>query len=312
MIASTKAIKPYTITSGTPYFNNAGDLFMGTVGDQVVIEWPHSIKGLTGFSKILPHIYSTDFGLNQISSLGVLVEYDLDKGSGYSDTWETLNSHSGLNNLVDETGISANGVRPKFRLTARQGLKYTSQSSQFVIGETIQNATSNPSATAVVVADESVTSTTGTLIVSNVTGEWLTTNTIYSTAGTTRATITATNANVFFPQPTSKITAFRLFTDVDLDTAYNYAFTTATLKLTGLVAGSEVRVFKTSDMSEVAGIEANPTSTFQIDYDYYNDTNVYIVVIKDNYIPIRLENQVLSSSGLTIPIQQQFDRQYQE
>jgi hypothetical protein len=464
MIASTKASKPYTITSGSPYFTNEGNLALTTAGDQVVFEWPHFIKGLTGFTKRLPHIYATDMGLNLATSLCALIEYDLDKGSGYSGTWKQLNGFDGMSNISAETGISpSTGVRPKFRVTARPGLKYAVKECQFVPGWTIQNAASSPTATAVVVADEIVTGVTGTLIVSSITGEWLPTNTIYSgtmnsvatattnatatttgsnitgttftvgtqtggtvaagmvltgtgvTAGTyiisnisgsgsgstwlvsnshagtgsqsingtnnlitlnsnanffvgagvklvgttfggpvsgttyyvsevigstqiaiattynnslvatnqalttasgsvpiagAHSTITAVNTSfVFAPQPISRLNSLRIFTENNTSTDYNYAYSTAALTLTGLKTNSEVRVYRSSDMFELGGTESSGT-TFTLNYDYYSDTNAYIVIHSLDYIPIRLENITLGASNQTIPIQQQRDRQY--
>jgi hypothetical protein len=312
MTPSAKATKPYTVISGTPFFSNRGELFFRAPGDQLVIEWPHFIKGVTGFDKRLPHVYGTDVGLDLVTSLGVLVEYDLDKGSGYSGSWKRLTAN--INNLATETGIDPSvGVRPKFRLTARQGLKYTGQSSQFVVGETIYNANTIPAATASFVVDEDEVSgaaTTGTLIVSSVTGVWGTANTMYSSAGATRATITATNADVFFPQPTSNIAGIRLFTlndNVDQDNLYPYS--RPFINITGLQAGSEVRIFRTSDSFEIAGIESSGTS-FSAQYDYYADTNVYVVVHSLGYRTIRLNNQVLGANGYSLLVQQELDRWY--
>lgn len=464
MIGSTKTTKPYTITGGAPYFDNIGNLFFSTVNDQLVIEWPHIIKGITGFAKRIPHVFGTDVGLSPVTSLGVLVEYDLDKGSGYSGTWKRLTSVDGLNNLAAETGISAlTGVKPKFRLSARAGLKYTGQTSQFVVGRTIQNSIVNPTATAVIVEDEITgATTTGSLIVDSITGEWVTTNTIFSgtvnttatatvnatatmltstisgttltvgtvsagtvtagmvltgtgvTAGTyiisnisgsgngstwlvsksqtvasttitgtnnlvtigtnanmyigmavqltgttfgsvaaattyyvsevigstqialattyanaiattnitvttasgsmplaeIHSTITATNTiGVFFPQPTSRITAIRLFTTCDTDVANNYAFTTPQLTITGLKPDSEVRVYRASDGLELMGTESSGT-TFSAPYEYTTDTTVFVVVHALNWISLRLEDQVLGATGLSILVQQQKDRQY--
>lgn len=462
MIASSKPVKPYTITSGTPFFDNLGNLFFDSTSDQIVIEWPHFIKGVTGFSERMPHVYGTDVGLSPVTSLGALIEYDLNKGSGYSGTWKTLNNSTGLNNLAAETGISASaGFKPKFRITMRRGLKYTGQVSQFVVGRTIQNAITNPTATAVIVDDETVTAnTTGTLIIDSVTGEWVATDTIYSgtvntgftatatatatmptssisgttltvgtvsggtvdpgmvltgtgvTAGTyiisnisgsgagstwlvsksqtvtsttitgtnnlmtvgsnanmyigqairtavtigsvaaattyyisevigstqiaiatsyanaiattnvtltnasgtttvaeIHSTITATNGFALFPQPTSKLTAIRLFTECDPSTGNNYSFSNPTLTLTGLKADSEVRVYRESDGLELMGTESSGT-TFSAQYEHSSDIPVYIVVHSLNWISIRLDGQVLTGDGLTIPIQQQRDRQY--
>ena len=192
LLSSTKVNKPYTFTSGSPIFTNDGNLALQSAGDQVIIEWTHFIKGITGFSKRMPHIYTTDLGLSVVTGLCVLIEYDLNKGAGYSGVWKQVNGYDGLTNLSSETGISPSvGVKPKFRITARNGLKYTAQTCQFVPGWTIQNTITNPTATAIVVADETTTATTtGTIVVSNIVGEWLPTNTIWS--GTLNTTATNT------------------------------------------------------------------------------------------------------------------------
>jgi hypothetical protein len=121
-----------------------------------------------------------------------LIEYDLNKGSGYSGLWKKVNGTAGMVNLAAETGIDPSiGVKPKFRITTRPGLKYTAQTCQFVVGYGIQNAIINPTATAIVIDDETTAaSSTGTLVVSNIVGEWLPNNTIWSSTINTTATAT--------------------------------------------------------------------------------------------------------------------------
>ena len=279
MSPSTKATKPYSFPQGTTaYFDNYGRLYFQTAGstpDQVIIEWPNYIKGITSFDKKAPHVFTNDLGLSTWTGIGVLIEYDLDKGTGYSNVWKRLTGT--CDNIAAETGINpAIGVKIKLRLTARQGLKYTGQSSSFVVGETIWNASSSPTATAVVVEDEDV-GTTGTLIVSGGTGTWTPAQTtIYSTAGATRATVTLTNSVIFFPQPTSYVAGIKIYTNNDTD--YRYPLATPTLTLTGLKAGSEVRILRTSDSFEMGGIETSGTS-FAATYDYSEDIPVNIIIL---------------------------------
>lgn len=464
LIASAKSTKPYTITSGSPFFTNDGNLAMQAVGDQIVIEWTHFIKGVTGFSKRMPHIYTTDLGLSNVSSLGVLIEYDLNKGSGYSDVWKTMNSSVGLNNLSSETGINPSiGFKPKFRITTRPALKYTAQSAQFVAGWTIQNAITSPTATAIVVADETITSSaTGTLVVSNIVGEWLPTNTIWSgtvntvATATTNATATTTGSNitgttftvgtqtagvvapgmvltgtgvttgtyivsnisgsgngstwlvnishtgtgsqsitgtnnlvtintnagmivgmgiqfiggtfggfssattyyvsevigsnqiaiattfanslvasnialstasgsvpcaavhslitavntsfVFAPQPTSRLNSFRIFTEIDNDKTYNYAFSSATLTLTGLVAGTDVVVLKAGTTTIIESIDQISGTSWG--FTYTVQENVDIGIIKPGYVPLYIRNYALGSTNASLPIAQSIDRNY--
>jgi hypothetical protein len=82
----------------------------------------------------------------------------------------------------------------------------------------------------------------------------------------------------------------------------------AKLELTGLIAGSEVRVYRTSDEAELAGIEASET-TFSYTYEWSSNFDVDIVVFRIDYIPVRL-TLALTSTGLSAPIQQRFDRVY--
>ncbi len=86
--------------------------------------------------------------------------------------------------------------------------------------------------------------------------------------------------------------------------------TSASLTLTGLQANSEVRIYRASDMVEITGIE-NSGTTFTYNYDHVGiDTPIVIVIHALSYINIRLEGLSLTSSGLTVPIQQQIDRQF--
>lgn len=85
----------------------------------------------------------------------------------------------------------------------------------------------------------------------------------------------------------------------------------ATLELTGLKPNSEVRIFRASDDHELAGVEDSTTS-FSYQYEHTGtDTDVYIVVHSLGWLPIRYEGISLTSDGLSIPIQQTIDRQYQ-
>ena len=82
-----------------------------------------------------------------------------------------------------------------------------------------------------------------------------------------------------------------------------------TLELTGLHAGSEIRIYKSSDMSELAGVEDSLT-TYTWDFVVTGTLTVDIVIMHLNYNYIRMNNIVLSTGNVTIPIQQVFDRNY--
>lgn len=82
-----------------------------------------------------------------------------------------------------------------------------------------------------------------------------------------------------------------------------------TLELTDLQTNSEVRIFSKPAYVELAGVE-NSTDTFTYNYNYTGDTNVDIVVHHLQYQYILLEDITLGSNGVSIPIQQQIDRNY--
>ena len=91
---------------------------------------------------------------------------------------------------------------------------------------------------------------------------------------------------------------------VDYVPPVQYTFT-----LTGIHTGSEVRIYKTSDSSELAGVESSGTS-FSYNYIHTGDIGVYVVVFHTSYNPIFLEGLTLAAANQSIPIQQIFDRQY--
>jgi len=82
-----------------------------------------------------------------------------------------------------------------------------------------------------------------------------------------------------------------------------------TLELTDLQLDSEVRIFSKPAYVELAGVE-NSTDTFIYNYNYTGDTTVDIVVHHLEYQYILLEDITLGSNGVSIPIQQQIDRNY--
>jgi hypothetical protein len=95
----------YQILSGTPAFTAQGALAMRTLGDQIQATWPWYIKGWTGL---------TSMALTGVNTTNHTVEYDLDKGAGFSGTFKVLSNA----NLALETGIDpVIGFKPRIRIT---------------------------------------------------------------------------------------------------------------------------------------------------------------------------------------------------
>jgi hypothetical protein len=89
------------------------------------------------------------------------------------------------------------------------------------------------------------------------------------------------------------------------------------LTLTGMVSGSEVRIYLHGTTTELTGIDlvdtlddTGITYKFSYSYNYAEDTYVDIVVHNVDYIYYRIDNLLLSPSNTSIPIDQQFDRNY--
>ncbi len=94
------------------------------------------------------------------------------------------------------------------------------------------------------------------------------------------------------------------------DGTYYIPPVSASVTLTGVNLGSEVRIYKVSDDSELSGIESTISTTFTYSYQYTSDIPIYIVIFALTSQPIRLLT-TLTSSNSTIPIQQTVDRVYE-
>jgi hypothetical protein len=83
-----------------------------------------------------------------------------------------------------------------------------------------------------------------------------------------------------------------------------------TLSLTGLRNPSEVRVFSAGTTTEVAGQENVTGGTFAWQFDPGVVSAVDVAVLSLGYQNMRLTSVTLALADLTVPIQQQIDRQY--
>lgn len=80
-----------------------------------------------------------------------------------------------------------------------------------------------------------------------------------------------------------------------------------TLITSPLVAGSEVRVYESGTANEVGGTESSGTS-FNTSISV---STVDVVIIKNDYEYIRVNNLDMSSGDVSLPVSQQFDRNYE-
>jgi hypothetical protein len=86
----------------------------------------------------------------------------------------------------------------------------------------------------------------------------------------------------------------------------------AQLEFTGLANNTEVRVYNGTDPSttiEIGGIENTTNGSFSMLHSIAGNTG-YVVLHSLGYVPIKL-NLTFSANNISIPIQQQFDRNYE-
>lgn len=83
-----------------------------------------------------------------------------------------------------------------------------------------------------------------------------------------------------------------------------------TLTLTGLKTNTEVRIFIAGTQTEIAGQEDIDSGTFSWLFDPEANPSVDISILSLGYQNTRLLSVALTLADLTIPIQQQVDRQY--
>jgi hypothetical protein len=300
--ASAEDTPPYTVISGTPAFSNNGRLYLRTAGDSIEIEWPYRIYGVSSFRDITPKKNGLDLGSNLDILESLLVEFAVDTGSGYS-AYQTATPA----NLAATSVSTSAGFLFKLKITARAGMLYTSQTNSFVVGEVIEGATSGATAT---VDEDYDLGTTGTIILSNITGTFFPGELIRRASDDqARATNVATNTQfALFPSFNSYIDGLEIYTNTV--GPGDYPGRTVDLVLTNVVVGSRYYVYKTSDQTLLgSGTAASSTVTIS-DVEYVADFGITIRVRKSSAAPkyVPLETQAtVNSAGATVYIGQQLD-----
>lgn len=82
------------------------------------------------------------------------------------------------------------------------------------------------------------------------------------------------------------------------------------ISITGLITGSEVKIYNELTNTEFAGVESAVSSTQTFSYIYTPGVTVTIVVFKEDYVPIRLTGMLLTDTPQSVQVQQRFDRVY--
>ncbi len=303
--ASVAETPPYTILSGSPAFSNSGRLYFRTAGDSIEITWPHRIYTVSGFRDLLPKYSSFDLGHTSSldAAFSIKLEYSIDTGAGYGAYQVATPA-----NLAAESVSTTTGFFMKFKMTARAGMMFSTLTNAFVVGETIEGTTSG--ATAVVDEVYMLTTTTGTIILSSVTGTFLPAELVRRASDDqTRATNAVTNVQfALFPSFNSYVDGLEIYTNTV--GPGDYAGTTVDITLTNVVSGSTYYIYKTSDLSLLgSGTAASSTVTIP-GVAYSADFGITVRVRKASTAPkyIPLETQAtVNSAGVSVYIGQSLD-----
>lgn len=315
VMEDTVGTKPYTVLSGTTQsFNNQGLLYIPDDGTSIEFVWPNKIYGVSGFRNIKPKVQGYDLGGTPATVFdmqeALKVEVAINTGNGYE-------------NLIDPSGdpeyfraTSANlsaisvsattGFYMKIKITSRKFMRHGAQTNLYVVGETIRGLLSGATAVVDEIYDYG---TTGCIILSNVVGEFIPAESIVNnTTSQVRSPNVATNGFAIGPSFTSYFNALQFHTNVDQTVLYPSS--TATVTLTGIITGSEVRAYIGTDPAtaeEIGGIESS-TNIFSF-LQSYAGQNGYIVIHALYYQSWRM-SITYGSEDLSIPVQQIIDRQY--
>jgi hypothetical protein len=95
-----------TLAGASGGFTSGGQVAMPTVGDQLIMDMPYYILGVTALANAAPTLTGTNTG-------NFTYEYDIDTGAGFSGTYKTLNGA----NLSGETVSPTTGFRLRLRIT---------------------------------------------------------------------------------------------------------------------------------------------------------------------------------------------------
>ncbi|MGZ8924258.1 MAG: hypothetical protein ACXW2E_00110 [Nitrososphaeraceae archaeon] len=293
--ATTQTSSQYTIDSGTPSFTSAGGLYMPTVNDQLTFEMPGVDGYTTGFGGYL--LGHTGFPIEEaIMAGGTIGNYDItyaiDKNDG--------NGYSTFRNLYyPRSGASGTSGQNTFTVTDGTGVEI----DDYVWGTGIAPSTkvTNVAGNTITVDTNNVATVSGVLRFNHLPSE--TSITASGFKMKCRIKTSTTNATA--------ITSLYWFTkNTETSRGYQYDLDIASVTLTGLVSGTEIRAYSGIDPAsciEIGGTESSGTS-FTFTHGVAGVTG-YIVIVALGYQIIKLPI-TYSASDVSIPIQQQLDRQY--
>lgn len=109
--AETTSLVSYV--AGNPVFTSAGNLYMPTINDEVIMESSYFVKGCTALTNTAPIVTGTNVTYSSGARWGNHdIYYQINTGSGYGGIWKDLTA----SNLSGETITASTGFKLKYRL----------------------------------------------------------------------------------------------------------------------------------------------------------------------------------------------------
>jgi hypothetical protein len=279
------SVDAYVLTAGTGCgFTSTGNLVMPNLTDEIIWTWSARVIGHTGFGISAPTITGTN--PNNFDLF-----YDLEQDGNFSGTYRNLSykraGGGGSSGAYVITMTSTAGVNP----------------GDYVFGTNVGSGAkvlTVDSGTNITVNVANIGTVSGVLTFNHAPSE-----TINDAASGFKLRV---KAKVNTASSTNTLTFIRIDTITNATARlYQYPLNqvTAYLNLTGLIAGSEVDVYRVSDG---VLIDSQITGSTTYTYEYLwneEDIPVVIMVSKVGQDLIRYEGQSLTEKGLTIPVFQQ-------
>ncbi len=287
--ATAETVDRYTIDSGTPAFTSAGGLVMPTVGDQITFVTPNYLIGQGSTFPIFEAVMTG----GTIGNYDIYYALDKNDGNGYG---------AFRNMYYNRTGAGGTNGSTNVTMTDTTGVEV----GDYVWGTNIgfnAKVMSITNGTTVVVDNANRGTVSGTLRFNQLPSE----SALGPLAGIKMKWRIVTRV-----ASATAITGLYIQTDSSvIGRAATYPLELTTLEITGLKNPSEIRIFDANTTDEIGGSEAITGGTFTATLDAGDYPSVDIAVLSLGYQNTRLTGIDLSSGDVSIPIQQQIDRQYE-
>lgn len=273
-----------TIDSGTPAFTSAGGLYAPTINQQVTFTMPSFLLGHDTFPIA-----------EAVMAGGTIANYDLtyalDTGAGFSSFKNLYYPRAGGGGTNGSTNVT---------MTDTTGVA----AGDYVWGTNIApNAKVNSitNGTTVVVDLPNIGTVSGVLRFNQLPSE----SALPSTGAKMKIRVKTTTTNA-----TAITSIYAFTTSTETTRAYQYVLDTASLTITGVLAGSDVVILDagTTTVLDTGDAIAGTSHTWQYDPGAYS--LVDIRVYKPGYVMVPFKNVAIDAAGASIPVSQLVDRSY--